>query len=210
MLNQITVMGRLTRDPELRRTGSGISVASFTVACDRDRAMKDQEKETDFFDCVAWRGTGEFIAKYFRKGSMIIVSGRMENRRWNDKDGNKRVSNEINVDVAYFGDSAKKDGGAPSNTESPAGYPQGNNAAYPPYPAYPGNSNTPGEQSGQAGSYGAPGAWSQNQAPVPQPQYGSQSQTTVPAPQAPPSNWTQPSSGHTQCSAMDEEALDQF
>ena len=90
MLNHITIMGRLTRDPELRRTGSGIAVASFTVAVDRDFAPDGQEKETDFIDCVAWRQTGEFVSKYFSKGSMIVVSGRLQLRNWTDKDGNKR------------------------------------------------------------------------------------------------------------------------
>ena len=91
MLNHITIMGRLTRDPELRRTGSGVAVASFTVAVDRDFGGRDGgEKETDFIDCVAWRQTGEFVSKYFTKGRMIVVSGRLQIRSWTDKDGNKR------------------------------------------------------------------------------------------------------------------------
>ena len=89
MLNHITIMGRLTRDPELRRTGSGVAVASFTVAVDRDYAADGQERETDFIDCVAWRNTGEFVSKYFTKGSMAVVSGRLQIRSWSDKDGNK-------------------------------------------------------------------------------------------------------------------------
>ena len=110
MLNHITIMGRLTRDPELRRTGSGIAVASFRVAVDRDYAPKDGgERKTDFIDCVAWRQTGEFISKYFTKGRMIVVDGRLEMRDWTDKDGNKRTSAEVVVDNAYFGDS-KRDG----------------------------------------------------------------------------------------------------
>ena len=110
MLNHIVIMGRLTRDPELRRTGSGIAVASFRVAVDRDYAPKDGgERKTDFIDCVAWRQTGEFISKYFTKGRMIVVEGRLEMRDWTDTDGNKRTSAEINVDNAYFGDS-KRDG----------------------------------------------------------------------------------------------------
>lgn len=110
MLNHITLMGRLVADPELRRTGSGIPVASFRIACDRDFAPKDGgEKKCDFITCVAWRQTGEFISKYFSKGRMIVVEGRLEMRDWNDKDGNKRISAEINVGNAYFGDS-KKDG----------------------------------------------------------------------------------------------------
>ncbi len=116
MLNHITIMGRLTRDPELRRTGSGIAVASFTVAVDRDYSGKDGgEKETDFIDCVAWRQTGEFVSKYFTKGRMIIVSGRLQIRPWTDKDGNKRRSAEVVADNCYFGDS-KKEGGDTSNS----------------------------------------------------------------------------------------------
>ena len=110
MLNHITIMGRLVRDPELRRTGSGVAVASFRVAVDRDFAPKDGgERKADFIDCVAWRQTGEFISKYFTKGRMIIVDGRLEMRDWTDKDGNKRTSAEIVVANAYFGDS-KRDG----------------------------------------------------------------------------------------------------
>ena len=110
MLYHITIMGRLTRDPELRRTGSGIAVASFTVAVDRDFGGRDGgEKETDFIDCVAWRQTGEFVSKYFTKGRMIVVSGRLQIRNWNDKDGNKRRTAEVVADNVYFGDS-RRDG----------------------------------------------------------------------------------------------------
>ena len=110
MLNHITIMGRLTRDPELRRTGTGIAVASFTVAVDRDFSGRDGgEKETDFIDCVAWRQTGEFVSKYFTKGRMAVVSGRLQIRGWTDKDGNKRRTAEIVADNVYFGDS-KRDG----------------------------------------------------------------------------------------------------
>jgi len=108
MLNHITIMGRLTRDPELRRTGSGIAVASFTVAVDRDFGGRDGgERETDFIDCVAWRQTGEFVSKYFTKGSMIVVSGRLQIRNWNDKDGNKRRTAEVVADNVYFGESKR-------------------------------------------------------------------------------------------------------
>ena len=114
MLNHITIMGRLTRDPELRRTGSGIAVASFTVAVDRDFGGRDGgEKETDFIDCVAWRQTGEFVSKYFTKGRMIVVSGRLQIRSWTDKDGNKRRTAEVVADNCYFGDS-KRDSGSDS------------------------------------------------------------------------------------------------
>ena len=110
MLNHIVIMGRLVRDPELRRTGSGIAVASFRVAVDRDFAPKDGgERKADFIDCVAWRQTGEFISKYFAKGRMIVVDGRLEMWDWTDKDGNKRTSAEVVVANAYFGDS-KRDG----------------------------------------------------------------------------------------------------
>lgn len=108
MLNHITIMGRTTRDPELRRTGSGKAVASFTVAVDRDFSQGDQ-KETDFIDCVAWKNTGEFVSKYFQKGSMIVVSGRLQIRSWTDKDGNKRRTAEVVADNVYFGDSKKQD-----------------------------------------------------------------------------------------------------
>ncbi len=115
MLNHIILMGRLTRDPELRRTGSGIAVASFSVAVDRDFGGKDGgEKKTDFIDCVAWRQTGEFISKYFTKGRMIVVDGRLEMRDWTDKEGNKRRSAEVIVNNAYFGDS-KRDGDSGSS-----------------------------------------------------------------------------------------------
>ena len=110
MLNHITIMGRLTRDPELRRTGSGIAVASFTLAVDRDFSPRDGgERETDFIDCVAWRHTGEFVSKYFTKGRMAVVSGRLQIRSWTDKDGNKRRSAEVVADNVYFGDS-RRDG----------------------------------------------------------------------------------------------------
>ena len=108
MLNHITLMGRLTKDVELRRPGSGVAVASCTIACDRDFTDKQSgEKKTDFIDCVAWRSTGEFISKYFAKGRMIVVDGRLEIREWTDKDGNKRRNAEIIVDNAYFGDSKR-------------------------------------------------------------------------------------------------------
>lgn len=115
MLNQIVIMGRLTRDPELRRTGTGLPVASFSVAVDRDFPNKNTgEKETDFIDCVAWRQKAEFVSKYFTKGSMIVVSGRLQIRPWVDKDGNKRKTAEIVVDNAYFGESKKESQSAQS------------------------------------------------------------------------------------------------
>lgn len=108
MLNHITIMGRLTRDPELRRTGTGIAVASFTLAVDRDYAAQGVDRETDFIDCVAWRQTGEFVSKYFTRGSMAVVSGRLQIRGWTDKDGNKRRTAEVVADNVYFGDSKRQ------------------------------------------------------------------------------------------------------
>ena len=109
MLNHISIMGRLTRDPELRRTGSGVAVTSFTVAVDRDFGKNENgEKETDFIDCVAWRQTGEFVSKYFTKGRMAVVSGRLQIRSWTDKDGNKRRTAEVIADNVYFGDSKRE------------------------------------------------------------------------------------------------------
>ena len=111
MLNKIILMGRLVRDPELRRTNGGTPVASFTVAVDRDFKAQNGEKETDFIDIVAWRNTAEFVSKYFTKGRMAVVEGRLQIRDWTDKEGNKRKSAEVVADNVYFGDS-KKDGGA--------------------------------------------------------------------------------------------------
>ena len=150
MLNHITIMGRLTRDPELRRTGSGIAVASFTVAVDRDFGGRDGgEKETDFIDCVAWRQTGEFVSKYFTKGRMIVVSGRLQIRSWTDKDGNKRRTAEVVADNCYFGDS-KRDG---DNSGSYGGNTYGGNSY--------GNNNNYGGYNAPApsfGGYNAPAA----------------------------------------------------
>lgn len=121
MLNHITIMGRLVRDPELRRTGSGIAVASFTVAVDRDFSQ-DGKKETDFIDCVAWRNTGEFVSKYFNKGSMIVVKGRLQIRNWTDKDGNKRRSAEVVADNCYFGSTKSDSGTGGGYAEQEPGY----------------------------------------------------------------------------------------
>lgn len=104
-------MGRLAADPILRRTQTGVAVASFTLACERDYAPQGGEKETDFIDVVCWRSTAEFVDKYFSKGRMAVVSGRLQIRDWTDKDGNKRRSAEILADRVYFGD-AKRDGDA--------------------------------------------------------------------------------------------------
>jgi len=107
MLNQIVLMGRLTKDPELRRTQGGTAVASFTLAVDRDFTNQDGSKDTDFIDCVAWKGTGEFVSKYFTKGRMAVVSGRLQLRDWTDREGNKRRSAEVVANSVYFGDSKK-------------------------------------------------------------------------------------------------------
>lgn len=115
MLNKIFLQGRLTRDPELRRTGSGTAVTSFTIAVDRDFKDKNGEKDTDFVDIVAWRNTAEFVSKYFSKGRMAIVEGRLQIRDWTDKDGNKRRSAEVVADNIYFADSQKRE-----NTDTPA------------------------------------------------------------------------------------------
>lgn len=118
MLNHIVLMGRLTRDPELRRTGSGTAVANFTLAVDRDFGKNESgEKETDFIDCLAWRNTAEFVSKYFTKGRMAVVSGRLQIRSWTDKDGNKRRTAEVVADNVYFGDSKNSNNG---NSTAPA------------------------------------------------------------------------------------------
>ncbi len=125
MLNKIILMGRLTRDPELRRTQSGTAVTSFSIACDRDFKSQSGEKETDFIDIVAWRGTAEFVSKYFTKGRMAIVEGRLQIRDWTDNNGGKRRSAEVVADNIYFGDSkrdsAPGDYGAPPAYGAPVG-----------------------------------------------------------------------------------------
>ena len=133
MLNKAILMGRLVADPELRRTGSGVAVASFRIAVDRDFSPKDgSERKADFITCVAWRQTGEFISKYFTKGRMIVVDGRLEMRDWNDRDGNKRTTAEVIVENAYFGDS-KRDGDSGSSYG-------GNSYSAPAAPSYGGYS----------------------------------------------------------------------
>ena len=109
MLNKIFIMGRLTRDPELRRTQTGTPVASFSLAVDRDFKDKQSgERATDFIDVVAWRQTGEFVSRHFTKGRMAVVEGRLQIRDWTDKDGNKRRTAEVVADQVYFGDSKKE------------------------------------------------------------------------------------------------------
>lgn len=117
-LNRICLMGRLTRDPELRRTGNGTAVTSFTIAVDRDFKSQDGEKETDFIDIVAWRNTAEFASKYFSKGRMAVVTGRLQLRDWTDKEGNRRRTAEVVADTVYFGDSKRQEGNDSPQTEN--------------------------------------------------------------------------------------------
>ena len=139
MLNHITIMGRLTRYPELRYTQSQTPVASFTLAVDRDFGSRDGgEKQTDFIDCVAWRQTAEFVSKYFTKGSMAVVSGRLQIRDWTDRDGGKRRSAEVVVDNMYFGESRRRDGDSGDSRSSS-------------YSSY-GNSGSAGKSSAPAAS----------------------------------------------------------
>ena len=153
MLNHIVIMGRLTRDPELRRTGSGVAVTSFSLAVDRDFGPKDGgERETDFIACVAWRNTGEFVSTYFTKGSMAVVSGRLQIRGWTDKDGNKRRSAEVVADNVYFGESKRSSDQQRSGSYDGApGY--GSAPSYGSAPAAPNYGSAP-----SYGSYSAPSA----------------------------------------------------
>ena len=109
MLNKVVLMGRLTKDPELRRTGSGTAVTSFSLACDRDFKPQSGEKGTDFIEVVAWKNTAEFVSKYFGKGRMAIVEGRLQIRDWTDKAGNKRTTAEVVADNVYFADSKRSE-----------------------------------------------------------------------------------------------------
>ena len=120
MLNKIIIMGRLTRDPELRRTASSTAVAGFTLAVDRDFKSQNGAKSTDFIDVAAWRNTAEFVSKYFTKGRMAVVEGRLQIRDWKDKDGNNRRSAEVVAENVYFGDS-KRDGAPAGDYAAPMG-----------------------------------------------------------------------------------------
>lgn len=138
MLNKIVLMGRLTRDPELRHTSGGLPVSSFTLACDRDFRGQGEEKQTDFFDVTAWRNTAEFTAKWFRKGQLVAVAGRLQTRKWTDKEGNNRTSVEIVADEAHFAEK-RADGPSapyempphPAEYGAPAMAPQGSARAMP-------------------------------------------------------------------------------
>ena len=141
MLNKIFIMGRLTRDPELRQTQSGTKVASFALAVDRDFKSQSGEKETDFIDIVAWRTTAEFVSKYFTKGRMAVVEGRLQLRDWTDKDGNKRRSAEIVADNVYFGDSRRdSESGNSSYSNNSYGGNNSSNSYSAPAPSYGGYS----------------------------------------------------------------------
>ena len=153
MLNDCAFAGRLVRDPELRRTGSGIAVTSFAIAVERDIAGQDGKRETDFIDCVAWREKGEFVAKYFKKGSMVIVKGRMQSRDWTDKQGNKRKAWELQVEGVYFGGSKKDEEGS----QQRSGYGQGG------YGGYSGGNSYP-EATAAVNRYGG-GSYGGNYAP---------------------------------------------
>lgn len=109
MLNKIIIMGRLTINPELRRTGSGTAVTSFSLACDRDFKSQSGDKETDFIEVVAWKNTAEFVSKYFSKGRMAVVEGRLQIRDWTDKAGNKRTTAEVVAENVYFADSKRSE-----------------------------------------------------------------------------------------------------
>ena len=109
MLNKVVIMGRFTKDPELRRTGSGTAVTSFSLACDRDFKSQSGDKETDFIEVIAWKNTAEFVSKYFSKGRMAVVDGRLQIRDWTDKAGNKRTTAEVVADNVYFADSKRSE-----------------------------------------------------------------------------------------------------
>lgn len=129
MLNKVFVMGRLARDPELRRTQNGTAVTAFTLAVDRDYKGTSGERETDWIDCVAWRQSAEFVSRYFTKGRMAVVEGRLQIRDWTDNNGNKRRNTEVLVENIYFGDSKNTKPGEPATERSP-------NAAPPPKQEY--------------------------------------------------------------------------
>ena len=136
MLNHITIMGRLTRDPELKYTQSQTPVTTFTLAVDRDYQGRDGgERQTDFIDCVAWRSTAEFVSKYFQKGSMAVVAGRLQLRDWTDRDGGKRRSAEVIVENVYFGESKRRDSAETRTEPRQSGYQSGYQSYEPVTPA---------------------------------------------------------------------------
>ena len=144
MLNHIVLMGRLTRDPELRYTGSNVPVASFSIAVDRDFGRGENgEKQTDFINVSAWRQTGEFVSKYFTKGSMIVVSGRLQIRDYTGRDGNRRTAAEVVADNVYFGESKRGNEGASSYNSSYGNSNGGYNSSPAPAPSYGGGYSAP-------------------------------------------------------------------
>ncbi len=159
MLNKVSMMGRLVRDPELRRTQSGIPVTTIRIAVDRDFKNADGSKQADFFDIVAWRERAEFISKYFTKGRMIVVDGRLQTRDWEDRDGNKRVSIEVVADNVYFGDSKRENSGEYGGASA--------------YGSTPGYGSAPGYGSGGSGYGSAPGYGSGGSGYGSAPAYGS-------------------------------------
>ena len=123
MLNVVAIMGRLVADPELRTTQQGTNVCSFRIACDRNFARQGEQRQADFIDIVAWRSQAEFVSKYFTKGRMAVVEGRLQIRDWTDKEGGKRRSAEVIADNVYFGDSKPKDGGEEDDIPAYTGTP---------------------------------------------------------------------------------------
>lgn len=119
MLNEIILQGRLTRDPEMKATASGISCTTFTLACEQDYKNPNGERDTDFFDVVAWRNTADFVQRYFCKGRMVVVKGRLQNRQWTAEDGSKRKATQIVADSVYFSDSAKESGNTSQSAAQP-------------------------------------------------------------------------------------------
>ena len=119
MLNKVILMGRFTRDPELKSTPQGVSTCSFSLAVDRDYVKQGEERKADFINCVAWRQTAEFISKYFKKGSMVALEGSIQTRSWDDQDGKKRYATEVIVSQVYFAESKKEDGSASPMPELP-------------------------------------------------------------------------------------------
>ena len=170
MLNHIVLMGRLTRDPELRYTQSQIPVASMRIAVDRDFNRGD-ERQTDFIDVVAWRHTAEFVSKYFHKGSMMVVSGRLQMRDWTDRDGNKRTSAEVVADNVYFGESSRRDNGDGGSYGGGNSYGNGGNyggnSSYGSGGGYGGGYSNAGRGGSQQGGSGANYS-GRSQAPQPQ------------------------------------------
>ena len=151
MLNQIVIMGRLTRDPELRTTQTGVNNARFTVAVDRDYVSRDGgERQTDFIDCVAWRQTAEFVSRYFRKGSMIVVTGRLQSRKWQDKEtGANRTAWEIQAENVHFGESKRESDNSQSYGQPSYGQSYGSqSASYAQPAAAPSVSNPSGPYAG--------------------------------------------------------------